>query len=292
MTDNTTEQRVLFLGAGGLLGSSFHRRPRAAATEWIFLDHKDCDITSHHQLKKTFDEFNPTTVINCAAYTKVDQAEQEPERAKLINETAVEYVVHCCDERAKLVHLSTDFVFDGTSRNPYQPNDSTNPLSVYGKTKRDGELCIKAAGAAGWLIVRTSWLFGAAGPCFPKMIVDRVRAGQTMTIVNDQIGCPTHAPDLADAILDLIDADVTGIHHVTNTGPCSWFDFARAIVEEFGLPTERIQPITTEQFRKMRPNQAIRPAYSVLADDSLPKPRRPWREALKDFRKALLTPNA
>ena len=290
MSVNTTDRPVLILGANGLLGSSFSRRARSPR-RLLRLTRGDCDITNANQIEQVFSRHNPAAVINCAAYTKVDQAENEPALAERINVTAIANLAHACKQfSTKLIHISTDFVFDGTATKPYQPTDNTNPLSVYGRTKRDGEKQIETINSPGWLIARTSWLFGAAGPCFPRTILNRCQAGQTLTIVNDQIGSPTYAPDLAEMLCDLIAVDAVGVHHVTNGGECSWFDFARAVVAEFDLPTERIQPITTKEFLEMRPIQAIRPPYSVMTDPWLPRPMRPWRETLPDFHRSTGVP--
>ena len=295
MSANTPDPRIALFGANGLLGraifSSFSRRACSPRTRLITFDRANCDITDNARIDAIFSEHRPTIAINCAAYTKVDQAEQEPALAHAINVTATANLARACKTfNTKLVHISTDFVFDGTATIPYQPDSPTHPLSVYGSTKRDGEREIESIDPPGWLILRTSWLFGSTGPCFPRMILQRATAGQTLTIVNDQIGSPTYALDLADAIFDLIEAEQSGIHHVTNAGQCSWFDFASAVVEEFDLPTDRVRPITTEQFLQMRPIQAKRPMYSVMADDSLPITLRPWRETLPAFRSTGILP--
>ena len=292
MSASTPDRPIALFGANGLLGravaSSFSRRACSPRDRPISIDRATCDISNPNQVESIFSEHRPTIAINCAAYTKVDQAEQEPALARAINVTATANLARACKTfDTKLVHISTDFVFDGTATIPYQPDSPTNPLSVYGSTKRDGEREIESIDPPGWLILRTSWLFGSTGPCFPRMIVQRAAAGQTLTIVNDQIGSPTYAPDLADAIFELIEAEKSGIHHVTNAGHCSWFNFASAVVKEFGLPAERVQPITTEQFLQMRPIQAERPMYSVMVDDSLPKPLRNWRETLSAFRSGM-----
>jgi dTDP-4-dehydrorhamnose reductase len=233
------------------------------------------------------DLHRPTVVINCAAYTKVDLAEVERDAAFAINTLAAGTIASACKSRGiRLVHFSTDFVFNGESSGPYQPNDPTDCLSAYGQSKLEGESLVRAIDPPGWMIIRTAWLFGDTGPCFPKTILDRARAGQTLKVVNDQIGSPTYAPDLAATTLDLIGASACGIRHVTNSGQCSWFDFAEAIVDAAGM-SANLQPTTTAGYRATRPNIAIRPAFSVLADDKLPqligRHMRPWQEALSDF---------
>jgi dTDP-4-dehydrorhamnose reductase len=152
-----------------------------------------------------------------------------------------------------------------------------------------GELLLRQINPPDWLIIRTSWLFGATGPCFPRTIVDRAQKGLPLKIVNDQIGSPTYAPDLACAAIELMEKGVTGIHHLTNSGQCSWFEFARAILAEFKIDTD-IQPIATAAFRQMRPSQAVRPAFSVLEDRELSiilgRGMRPWNQTLVGYRGA------
>jgi dTDP-4-dehydrorhamnose reductase len=283
-------ERILLLGANGLLGKVFVEEFRRRGTAVVCLGRAECDVTDPAHVSAVFDRVAPEIAINCTAYTKVDLAEKERDQAFAVNATAVANIARAClAHRTRLVHFSTDFVFDGTARTPYQPADATNALSIYGQSKLQGETRLRQIDPPGWMIARTSWLFGTTGPCFPRTIVDRARKGQPLTIVNDQIGSPTYAPDLAAAALDLLEKGAGGIHHLTNSGHCNWYEFAKAIVHEFGLAAD-IQPITTAQFRVMRPDQAVRPAYSVMADDEVPRllghPMRPWQEALADYRAA------
>jgi dTDP-4-dehydrorhamnose reductase len=281
---------ILLLGANGLLGkvfvSEFHRRGIPAHC----LGHADCDVTDPAQVSSVFARLTPDIAINCTAYTKVDLAEKEPDQAFALNATAVANLARsAAAHRTRLVHFSTDFVFDGKSARPYQPTDPTSPMRGYGHSKLRGETLLQEIDPPGWLIARTSWLYGTTGPCFPRTILDRARKAQPLKIVNDQIGSPTYAPDLAQATLDLLDKNATGLHHLTNTGHCSWFDFAQAIVAEFGINAD-ISPTSTADFLQLRPDQARRPAFSVMADSELAgllgRPMRPWREGLADFRVA------
>ena len=285
-------KRLLLLGANGLLGkvfvSEFHRRGITAHC----LDRSACDVTDAAQVSFVFDRFAPEIAINCTAYTKVDLAEKEPDQAFAINGTALANLARsAAAHRTRLVHFSTDFVFDGKSHTTYQPDDATAPMSVYGESKLRGETLLREIDPPGWMIARTSWLYGTTGPCFPRTILDRARKGQPLKIVNDQIGSPTYAPDLALATLDLLERGSSGIRHLTNSGKCSWFEFAQAIVAEFGIKGD-ISPTTTAEFLQMRPEQARRPAYSVMADSELAgllgRPMRPWKEALADYRAASL----
>ncbi len=248
----------------------------------------DCDITDKSQVARLFQTHRPTLVLNCAAHTAVDQCEDEPDRANSLNGTAVGYLAEFSREySAKLIHFSTDFVFDGHSVTPYRPNDPPNPLSKYGHSKLLGELAIREIAPPAWLTIRTSWLFGRHGNCFPKIILDRARAGHALKVVNDQVGCPTYAVDLATAVFDLVDRQACGIWHITNDSPTSWYDFATAIVKEFSVPAE-VTPISTAQWVAMRPKQARRPFFSVLDISQFfaltGRKMRPWYETLGDYR--------
>jgi dTDP-4-dehydrorhamnose reductase len=282
-------QRIMLLGANGLLGKVFAAELKRRGSDNVCLDRTACDVKNSGQLDHVFELFAPAIVINCTAYTKVDLAETESDQAFAINATGVANLAKVCrDYRAKLIHFSTDFVFDGTASKPYQPADKTNALCVYGQSKLHGETLLREIDPPGWLILRTSWLFGITGPCFPKTILDRAMKGQPLKIVNDQTGSPTYAPDLAAATLDLIDKNANGIHHLTNSGQCNWFEFAKAIVAEFGIKAD-IQPTTTAAFREARPGQAVRPEYSVMRDDRLSdllgRAMPSWHETLAAYRR-------
>jgi dTDP-4-dehydrorhamnose reductase len=275
---------VIITGGRGMLAQALADRLRLRGIEPDVRDRTSLDITDFHQLHRLSD-FKPSLVINCAAYTKVDLAEQERDKSMLVNGAAVMELAKCArDDGFKLVHFSTDFVFDGRSTRPYLPDDPVNPLSAYGASKYVGEQAVKDLGG---LVIRTAWLYGPGGPSFPKTMVDVARAGKSLRVVSDQIGSPTYTYDLADATLDLLDRDARGIYHVTNSGRTTWFDFAGAIFEEFDLKPD-LQPITSADWKAMKPQSAIRPAYSVLDlskfEETVGRRMRPWREALKDFR--------
>lgn len=271
-----------------MLAQDLRKALQARGVEPTLSRHADCDITDPHQVSRLFQTHQPTLLLNCAAHTGVDLCEDEPERANAINGLGPRHLAESAREYGcNLAHFSTDFVFDGHIDHPYRPDDTPNPLSAYGKSKLLGEENIQKVAQTSWLIIRTAWLYGRHGNCFPKIIVDRARAGHGLKVVNDQVGCPTYAPDLARAVLDLLDAKATGIWHITNSSPTSWFEFARAIISEFEIPAE-VTPISTAQWVAMRPKQAKRPSYSVL--DITPfaaqtgKEMRNWRDALRDYR--------
>jgi dTDP-4-dehydrorhamnose reductase len=278
---------ILLLGANGLLGRAFTEQFALRDLQAISLNRHTCDVTNADQLKIVLDHCKPRVLINCTGYTMVDLAEVQRVQAYQVNATGAANVARACSERhVRLVHFSTDFVFDGEAREPYLPMHAVRPLNVYGQSKLRGEELIQGIDPASWLIVRTSWLFGASGSCFPRTILDRVRAGKSLKIINDQIGSPTYAPDLAAATLDLIDKHVSGIHHVNNTGQGSWFDLAHAVLKQFNVSADLI-PVTTEQYAALRLGSAHRPPFSVMSDDQLPRllgrHLRPWQNTLPDF---------
>lgn len=282
---------IVITGGRGMLAQAFTAALRARGLHAALADRTLCDITRESHVRQFFNEHNPTLLINCAAHTKVDLCEDEREKADAINGHAVGTLAALSRERGTfLVHFSTDFVFDGTSRRPYRADDPVNPLSAYGRSKLLGERKLQENAPDKWLILRTAWLYGRGGPNFPRTIVERARQGQPLKVVNDQIGSPTCTVDLAQATLDLIDRGLTGLWHVTNSGSTSWYEFARAALEEFGLVAD-ISPITTADWLKIRPKQAIRPAYSVLDTEplarALNRPTRPWSAALADYRNAV-----
>jgi dTDP-4-dehydrorhamnose reductase len=245
------------------------------------------DITDQDAVRRVVREEQPDIVVNCAAYTRVDDAETQVEAATAINGSAVESLAHAANERgALLVQISTDFVFDGTSTTPYEVNTSTNPLSSYGRSKLAGEQA--AATAAKHVVLRTSWLFGTHGNNFVEAIRNQVKKGTNpLRVVADQRGRPTYTPHLAQAIIRIArlaasDADARGVVHYADSPECTWFDFASAIIEELGATTG-VDPVTTDQF----PRPARRPAYSVLSTERYERltgvAPESWRDGLRDY---------
>jgi len=278
-------KRVLVTGAGGQLAIELERwAPESARVVSLGIDR--LDIASAAQIDAAFAEFRPEVVFNAAAYTAVDLAEQEAGVADRVNHVAVEALRRACDAfGARLVQVSTDYVFDGLSGRPYQAGDETNPLSVYGRTKRNGE--IAALRSPDSLVVRTAWLYGAHGKNFMRTMVRLMLERDEVRVVADQIGTPTHAAGLARALWMLEDRGATGIHHWTDAGVGSWYDFAVAIREEaaaIGLGTERarVTPIRTADY----PTPARRPPMSVLSKDAtwamLGAPAPHWRDGLRE----------
>jgi dTDP-4-dehydrorhamnose reductase len=284
-------EKFLITGAGGMLAQALAAFLRKRGKQHVSVARGALDITSEEDVRRAFEKHQPTIVLNCAAHTKVDLCEEQETLARAINSSGAENLATASrDYGAKLVHYSTDFVFDGSSQRPYRPDDSTNPLSAYGRTKLEGERAIQRVNPSGWLIIRTSWLYGPGGPCFPQTMINAARAGKPLKVVDDQIGSPTFTHDLADATLELIDRGASGLWHLSNSGSVSWHGFTAAILKEFGLKAE-LGTTTSAEWKKLRPNSATRPAYSVLDVEPYErltgKPMRPWREALRDYRLAL-----
>lgn len=282
---------ILITGGDGMLGRALTNCLQSRGLTPISLSRTQLDITDVRAVEAAFATHRPTLVFNCAAFTKVDACETEAEKADRINGSAVaELARNCRSAGACLVHVSTDFVFDGQLNRPYRVDDPVHPMQAYGRSKLLGEVRLAENAPADWLIVRTAWLFGRGGVNFPRTIVQAARAGRPLSVVNDQTGTPTYVPDLAAAIVQMLDARLRGIWHVTNTGPCTWFDFARAVLDEFNIKAE-VKPISSADWIKIRPGSAYRPPYTVLDPSPLASaiggPLRPWRLALADFRRVV-----
>jgi dTDP-4-dehydrorhamnose reductase len=282
--------RILITGGRGMLAHAF----KAVLDEWdltsFYFDvcRADCDVSDPQTVASTFERLKPTLVINCAAYTKVDLAEKEWESARRANAVGPAVLAaECVRHGATLVHFSTDYVFDGTLRRPLRPDDPVGPHSAYGRSKLLGEQAIAGVPGLKYLIARTAWLYGPNGPNFVQTMLNVARAGKPLRVVDDQVGSPTYTLDLAAATLDLLDRGASGLWHVANAGQTSWFDFARAIFDEWGL-TPDLQPTTSAQWKATKPDAATRPAYSVFdlspLEQLLGRPMRPWREALHAYR--------
>src|SRR3990170_1209029 len=222
------------------------------------------DITDLSKIEKILGNEKPDVLINCAAYTAVDRAESEPEKAYLLNAKGPGILAKACHKAGiRLVHVSTDFVFDGKTPRPYKEDDEVNPIGVYGKSKLEGENAVRSS-TENHVIVRTSWLYGHEGESFPEKILSKASVVETISVVFDQVGSPTYTVDLARAVERLLPAP-PGVYHFSNEGVASWYDFAYAIIEAFKkrkveFKLKAIRPVATEQF----PARAPRPAYSVM----------------------------
>ncbi len=278
--------RILVTGATGQLGSEIRKRAANYPYEFVFTSSKDLDLTDLPRVSDIvrFESF--TFIVNCAGYTAVDKAEQEPELAYKLNSEAIFNIVEAAEwVGTKVIHISTDYVFDGKSYRPYKEDDPINPLSVYAKSKAQGEKFVLKYPAA--MIIRTSWLYSSIGNNFVKTMLRLAAEKDQISVVYDQIGTPTWAGDLAQAILFIIDGVAkhkfrfpSGIFHFSNEGVASWYDFAKAIFDLAGLDID-VKPIETKDF----PRPAKRPMYSVLSKEKFKnyfKYQIPyWRDSLK-----------
>ncbi len=262
---------VLVTGSNGQLGSEIKEiAGQYNQFNFIFTDIEELDITDKSQLDKIMKSQNINCVINCAAYTAVDKAEEEMEKARLINKTAVSNLAEVTTQfKALLVHISTDYVYDGKNCKPYTETDNTNPKCFYGKSKLEGEIEI-VFNAAKAIIIRTSWLYSSFGNNFVKTIIKKGKEKGLLNVVYDQIGTPTYAKDLAKAILQIIpdykSANRSEIYNFSNEGVISWYDFAKAIIEIKKIKCDII-PIETKSY----PTPAARPFYSVLNKSKIKK---------------------
>jgi dTDP-4-dehydrorhamnose reductase len=271
--------RVLLIGANGMLGKDIVQEWQD--DELIPATSRDADIRNYEQVERLITATRPEWIVLTAAYTDVDGSERDPEAAFAVNGKGTENVASVAQKYgAKVLYISTDYVFDGKGTRPYEPADPIAPINVYGESKARGEQAIQAS-LRDWCIVRTSWLFGASGSSFPEKILRAAETRPELSVVSDQVGSPTYTRDLAAAIHGLVHADARGFVSVTNSGTCSWFEFAQEILRQAGK-NNPVKPIDTVQAARA----AKRPAYSVLSPAALHTfgiTVRHWREALPPY---------
>lgn len=279
--------RVLVTGAAGMLGTDVCVAMESAGHAILATDvaagfHR-MDIADHASVSGVLSAFQPDRVIHCAAYTNVDQAEREPDAAYRLNALGSWVVATVCAEHdVPLVAISTDYVFDGTKSDPYTEFDAPNPTSHYGASKLAGENLVRSVWRKHW-IVRTAWLFGVHGKCFPNSILTAAETRPELKVVADQTGSPTFTADLAQTLARLIDCMLYGTYHCTNRGATTWYEFASAAVELAGIQGVKVTPIASDEWS----TPVKRPANSVLRPLALEMQgaydMRPWREALADY---------
>lgn len=254
---------ILVTGSNGQLGSEIEELSPHFPYTFFFTCKDQLDITDKHAIESFVEKNAISAIINCAAYTAVDKAENEEALADKINHQAVKHLASIAKEKnIKLIHISTDYVFDGTSYKPYQEIDTTNPKSVYGKTKLDGENALLQGKLPNSIIIRTSWVYSSYGANFVKTMLRLGKEKDALGVIYDQVGTPTYAKDLAKVILDIlpkINTTQTQIYNYSNEGVASWYDFAQEIMQMAKL-TCKINPIETSQY----PTPAKRPHYSLL----------------------------
>jgi dTDP-4-dehydrorhamnose reductase len=273
--------KVLVTGAHGLLGASVSVAARTRGHEVVALGHGELDVTDAAAVREAIAAGGPDAVVHCAAYTAVDRAESEPELARVVNVAGTRHVAEAAAEAgAVLVYVSTDYVFDGRKRTPCLPTDEPGPLSVYGRTKLEGEQAVAEVGGEA-LTVRSSWMYGREKGFVPS-ILRRARAGEALRVVDDQRGRPTWVSHAAEALLDLLEDEARGIWHVADRGECTWHELAREVLALEGLAV-RVEAVSSEEYGA----PAARPAYSVLdleATEARLGRRLPeWREGLRGF---------
>ncbi len=276
---------VLVTGASGQLGQALQFiAGNYKGIRFHFASSSEVDVTNKENLSKAFESLKPHFCINAAAYTAVDKAESESEKATSINVDGAKNLAEICKEfQAVLIHISTDFVFEGSKKTPYQETDDTHPQSVYGSTKRAGEMAIESV-LKEYFIIRTSWLYSQFGNNFMKTMLRLSKERDSISVVNDQIGTPTNAVDLAEVLVKILlsESKAYGIYHFSNEGEASWFDFAKEIFR-INAVTTQVNPIPTTAF----PTPAKRPEYSVLDKSKLKTEFgiaiQSWQDALVAF---------
>jgi dTDP-4-dehydrorhamnose reductase len=292
-----SDARWLVTGARGQLGTDLCAVLTGAGVEsdrLLALGSDQLDITSSPAVQAVFRDFEPQLVINAAAYTAVDQAETDEDRAFAVNAAGPALLAAAAARTgARLLQVSTDYVFAGDADRPYSEQDRTDPRSAYGRTKLAGELAVRELAPEHGYVVRTAWVYGATGSNFVKTMARLERERETLEVVDDQRGSPTWSADLARGLVQLAGSSAAaGTYHCTGSGETSWFGLARAVFEELGADPERVRPTSTDKF----PRPAPRPAYSVLSDHAwraaglspMPHWRQALRQAFADNRAAFL----
>ncbi len=271
--------KAMIFGTSGLLGKVLMREWHG--DELVGLSSRDADIRDANRMREVIAQAHPDWIVLAAAYTDVDGCESHPDLAFAVNRDGPVNVGQASKQvGAKILFLSSDYVFDGKKTSPYEAEDARNPQSVYGRSKAEAEVRLLDM-LPECCIVRTSWLFGPDGKCFPDTILKLAASRPALDVVNDQRGCPTYTVDLARAIIELCRSQSSGILHLTNDGNCSWFEFAHEIVKGAGLSTD-VRPVSSQQMARPAP----RPAYSVLSSKSL-QPygivMPTWQDALQRY---------
>jgi dTDP-4-dehydrorhamnose reductase len=282
------KRKILITGSTGMLGIALYKELSNHHT--IGFSHQDCDITDRERTIDKIININPEIVIHTAAYTDVDGCELNSSLAHNVNAKGTETIAMACKEiEAILIYISTDYVFNGKKEEPYLESDPPDPISVYGKSKLEGEKFVQKI-LAKYLIIRTSWLFGGGKKSFVENVLQRAKQEKVMPIVNDKYSSPTYTYDLSKAIRILLSTinyqlstNLYGIYHITNSGSCSWFEYAQRILEYAGIEGVELKPIGLEQLSKL----AKRPKMSVLDNrrynQLTSQPLRHWEEALKEY---------
>jgi dTDP-4-dehydrorhamnose reductase len=271
---------ILVTGSDGQLGKELTGRLMESYSV-VSVDRKEMDITKQEEVEQVILKHKPKVIIHTAAFTNVDQCEIDRKQAFEVNGLGTGYIAHSAAKvGARMFYISSDYVFDGQKTSPYSEDDRPNPQSIYGMSKWLGEQL--TLNLSGGIIIRTSWLYGHEGKNFVKTMLELAKKKDEIRVVIDQVGAPTYVNDLVETIIELLDKK-PGVYHVSNSGSCSWYEFAKVILAEAGMNPDIIYPISTEVYDALAP----RPRYSVLSHNALlnenVKAPRPWNEALKEF---------
>ena len=274
--------KILLLGHKGMLGSDLLLKLNMGY-EVVGLDKEEIDIVSASECKGAIKEIGPDIVINTAAYTNVDGCETAKDECFAVNAEAVKHIADACrDKNIRIIHFSTDYVFDGKAKQPYKEDHQCNPINTYGASKMAGERYLQSL-SDNYILIRTAWLYGVNGKNFVQTILEKVKTTKKLTVVDDQIGSPTYTKDLAAAVDLLIKQNAKGIFHITNRGNCSWYQFAVKILREAEIHDIDVTPIKSDQLQR----PATRPAYSVLSMQKFiattGKTMQPWQLGLQDY---------
>ena len=279
--------KVLVTGAKGQLGTDLMNELEKRGIESIGVDVQEMDITDREACMRVISESKADAVIHCAAYTAVDAAEDNVDLCRKINGEGTRNVALACQATgAKLMYISTDYVFDGQGTRPWEPDDNRSPLNVYGQTKYEGELAVEEL-VEKFFTVRIAWVFGVAGKNFIKTMLRLGKERGAVSVVDDQVGSPTYTYDLARLLVDMIQTDYYGRYHATNEGFCSWYEFACEIFRQAGMDEVKVTPVSSDQF----PVKAVRPANSRMSKAKLEEngfePLPTWQDALGRFLKEI-----
>lgn len=279
--------RFLVTGVKGQLGHDVMEELALRGHEGVGVDVEEMDITDAQATSRVTAEARVDGVIHCAAYTAVDKAEDEPKICIKVNAEGTENIAKVCKELdLPMMYISTDYVFGGEGERPWEPEDSCDPLNVYGQSKYLGELAVQKY-LERYYIVRIAWVFGVSGNNFIKAMLNKAKTTQKVSVVSDQVGSPTYTRDLAVLLVDMMETDRYGIYHATNEGICNWYEFAKEIFAQAGIPME-VTPITADEY----PAKAKRPHNSRMEKGKLDAEgfRRlpPWQDALKRYLEVIL----
>ena len=285
------DAKILVTGVKGQLGYDCVRELKERGyTNVLGIDKDALDITDEEAVCRFIREYKPDVVMHNAAWTAVDKAEQMPEAVYAVNALGPKYIAEACEEvGATMFYISTDYVFSGKGGKPFEVNDPKEGLSVYGRTKSQGEDFVRAI-LSKYYIIRISWVFGINGHNFIKTMLKLAETHKELNIVDDQIGSPTYTYDLSKLMCDMMERECYGMYHATNEGYCSWAEFAKEIFK-IAHKDVMVNPVTTEEYKKLVPNQADRPLNSRMSKDSLDKAglqrMPPWQDATRRYIEAL-----